>query len=275
MSVIAISETAGSLGTDIGRAVAAALGYEFADREIITKAADQFGESPVELLHFTEEKPSLWERLMAPEETYKAYIEAVILDMAAHDNIVIVGRGSTVVLRDVPYVLHVRVTAPEPLRAQRAGQQQGLAPEAAREYVRQSDRERAARLRFLHHVDWDDALLYDLVLSTARMSAERAVRLICEALQEPRFATTDAQRAAMRDRSIVAQTRASLLANPNVGAPRISVSCRDGHVTLGGSVNSAQQRTAAEDMVARLPGVTRVTNELAVMPLTRITTHGA
>ena len=35
MSVVAISETIGSLGNEIGRRVAQARGYGFADREII------------------------------------------------------------------------------------------------------------------------------------------------------------------------------------------------------------------------------------------------
>jgi len=44
MSILAISETAGSLGKEIGHTVAASLGHEFADREIISKAAERFGE---------------------------------------------------------------------------------------------------------------------------------------------------------------------------------------------------------------------------------------
>jgi hypothetical protein len=41
MSVVAVSETIGSLGNEIGRRVAQARGYEFSDREIIAKAAER------------------------------------------------------------------------------------------------------------------------------------------------------------------------------------------------------------------------------------------
>ena len=44
MSIVAISETAGSLGNEIGRRLAERLGYRFADREIIAKASERFGE---------------------------------------------------------------------------------------------------------------------------------------------------------------------------------------------------------------------------------------
>jgi hypothetical protein len=63
MSVVAFSETAGSLGAEVARETAATLGYDFADREIITKAAERFHEDESRLAHFTEERPTLRERL--------------------------------------------------------------------------------------------------------------------------------------------------------------------------------------------------------------------
>ncbi|MGH7279090.1 MAG: AAA family ATPase, partial [Candidatus Rokuibacteriota bacterium] len=108
MSIVAISETAGSGAIEIGRALAAGLGYEFADREIIEKAAEGFGEAVTTLTHATEEKPTLWERLSDTQRRYVAYVEATILDMAARDNVVLAGRGSTIVLAAVPHALRVR-----------------------------------------------------------------------------------------------------------------------------------------------------------------------
>ena len=103
MSIVAVSDTVGSLGTEIGRKVAAILGYEFANREIISKAAERFGEGVVELTHATEEKPTLWERLTDTQRRYTTYVEAIMLEMAARDSVVLVGRASTVILKSVPY----------------------------------------------------------------------------------------------------------------------------------------------------------------------------
>jgi Cytidylate kinase-like family len=49
MSIVAISETAGSMGIEIGRKLAESLGWEFADREILSKASEQFGENVTDL----------------------------------------------------------------------------------------------------------------------------------------------------------------------------------------------------------------------------------
>src|SRR5436309_13230614 len=95
MSIVAISETAGSLGREIGRTVAAALGHEFADREIISKAAERFGEGVLELNHATEEKPTIWERFTETQRRYMAYIEAIVLEIAEREHVVLVGRAAT------------------------------------------------------------------------------------------------------------------------------------------------------------------------------------
>src|SRR5688500_4019825 len=98
MSIVAISPTLGRLGDEFGREVARARGYEFADREIIEKASARFGEGVMELAHATEEKPTLWERFVDTSRRYMTYVEAIVLEMAARDNVVLAGRGAAFLL---------------------------------------------------------------------------------------------------------------------------------------------------------------------------------
>src|SRR5437899_1814010 len=140
MSIVAMSDTVGSLGDEVGRAVARALGYEFADREIIKTAAARFGESVLDLQHAAEEKPKLWERFRSTTESLRA----------------------------------------------------------------------------------------------------------------------------MQVQSLLAQARAALLAHATTRPRRFGLACADGVITLEGGVDAAQVRQAAEDVVARIPGVTRVQNEIVV-----------
>jgi cytidylate kinase len=266
MGVVAISDTAGSLGSEIGQAVAAKLGYQFADREIISKAAERFGEGVLELTHATEEKPTIWERLTETQGRYIAYVEAIVLEMAARDNVVMVGRASTIILRATPLALRVRITAPEATRARRIQEQQGLTPEAAFDFVRQSDRERAARVKFLYHVDWGDPLLYDLGINTERLSVDRAARLIKEALDAERFQASATLARTVQDLSLAAQAKAALRANAVTRARHIFVSCADGHVTLSGAVQTEGERRTAQEVVASIPGVAGVLNDVVAPP---------
>ena len=264
MSIVAMSETVGSGGMEIGRALATELGWEFADREIITKAAEAFGEGVMDLKHATEEKPTLWDRFRQSQRRYVTYVEAIVLEMAARDNVVLVGRASTVILGDVPHALRVRVIAPERMRAERLERQLGLTSEAALEYVREADRDLAARVRFLYHLDWEEPLLYDVVLNTERLSVARAVALLSERLLDERLTLTDVSRQALRDRSLAAHARAALLANPTTRPRAIGVTVAGGSVELTGRVETAAERQAAEEAVARIPGVASVRNGLVV-----------
>jgi cytidylate kinase len=274
MSIVAMSETVGSGGTDIGRALAATLGWEFADREIITKAAESFGEGVIELKHATEEKPTLWDRLRQSQQRYASYVEATVYEMAARDNVVLVGRASTAILRDVPHALRVRVVASEYVRAQRIERQQGLTPDAALDFVRHADHDLAARVRFLYHLDWDAPLLYDVVLNTERLSVPRAVAMLREMLAEERFASSDDSRQVLRDRSLAASARAALLANPTTRHSSIKVIASGGSVELTGLVMSENERQEAAAAVTRIAGVDRVLNGLVVQAVVDHFTHG-
>lgn len=265
MSIVAISETLGSLGDEIGRELAQSLSYGFADREIISKAAERFGEEARVFYHLTEEKPTLWERLVEAQQHYRTYVEAIVWEMAARENVVLVGRGSVFVLQQVRQCLRVRITAPESLRARRIEQREGLAPETALHRVRQSDRELAARVRFLYGVDWDDPLLYDLVINTERMGVAESLSLMRDTLGNERFRTTSDSRAALKDLSLVALARATLLANPITRVRPILVSCSDGVIVLQGTVDSALVWETAEEAVGRIPGVAGVKNEITVV----------
>jgi hypothetical protein len=130
--------------------------------------------------------------------------------------------------------------------------------------VRRTDRERGARVKFLYHVDWDDPLLYDLVVNTERWDVDEGARLVREALRTEWVQSTPASLQAIRDQSLVAQAQAALVANPVTRARPIVVTCADGTIVLSGTVDSEQVWTAAQDTVARVPGVGGVQNEILV-----------
>ena len=210
------------------------------------------------LSHAVEERPTLVDRLSTAQRRFAQYVEATVQEMAARDDIVLVGLASTIILAGMPHTLRVRVTASEGRRAERVAQAQGLDATAALDRVRQSDRERGGRVWFLYHVDLENPLLYDLVINTDRLEAEEGAGLVQQALQHPRFRSTEASRLTMRDLSLVAQARAVLVADPVTRGHSISVDCTDGLVSLGGRVEEWPVRRAAEQALGRVPGIREI-----------------
>jgi cytidylate kinase len=264
VSVVTISSALGSAGEAIGRALAEELSYTFADREIILKAAERLGQGVAELERLLESRPSLRERLTETRRDYLAAVEAVIWELAARDNVVLVGRGSTFVLQRVRHAFRLRVTAPLHVRARRLEAERGLVPDAE-EVVAKNDRDWAARIRHLYDVALDDPLQYDLVLNTGRVDVPAAVATIRAALAAERFQATSASLAEVRDRCMSARVHAALLAHPRTRELGLFFSCREGQVSLSGRVARDDQRRVAEEVVGGLEGVTRVLSEVVVI----------
>ena len=266
MSIVAISETTGSLGNEIGRRVGERLGYRFADREIIAKAAEQFGAELSALRRGTEGKPTFWERLTDSQHRYRAYVDSIILEMAAGDDVVLTGMAAAIVLRQVPHALRVRTNASERIRAERVEQQQGLTREAALDHVRHTDHERASRMKFLYRASVDDFMLYDIVLNTERMTADEGARIIQETVKEQRFQTAPSWRQQLIDLSIVTRAKATFLTSPVFDPQRVAVSATHGCATLSGSVDTDEELRLVQETIEKIPGVTRIVNGIAVTP---------
>lgn len=264
MSIVAISDTLGSLGDVMGRELARRLGWEFVDREVIAKAAEQFGEAVGELQQVTEERPSLWERFTDSKRRYLLYVEASVFEMAVRDRVVIVGHGAAIMLRDIPHALRVRVSAPERARVERVRQTHGVTENAALDAVRDSDGERASRMRYLYHVDMDDAFLYDLTINSERVDVDEGVRLMAEALSLQRVQATDETRAEALDRACTALARARLAADARTRSQRLSVETRGRRLTLRGFADSEGHRKAALEIVRGVPGVIGTVDETVI-----------
>ncbi len=116
--------------------------------------------------------------LSAAMEDYVRMVNMVLLSMAKEGNVLIVGRGSQVVLRDDAQALHVQIVAPLAQRKEKLMRNQGLTQEEATKRLLASDQARAEYLRRYHGVNWLDPQLYDIVINTGRMSINTAVQLI-------------------------------------------------------------------------------------------------
>lgn len=114
-------------------------------------------------------------------DDYVRMVGMVIRDLAREGGVIIVGRGSQVLLKDHPAALHVQIIAPFRHRVKTVMEREDLEYTMAVNRVRASDQARASYLRRYHNVNWLDPRLYDLVINTAKVPVKVAVELIVEA----------------------------------------------------------------------------------------------
>ena len=120
-------------------------------------------------------------------ETYFGVLSTLIGEIAAHGDVIILGRGAGCLLRGDPAVLRVRLTGSEAFRIDTLMMQdRTLSSAAARAAIHRSDERRAAFVRHHYHVDWADAGLYHLMVNVEDAGIELAADLIVTGLNSLR-----------------------------------------------------------------------------------------
>jgi cytidylate kinase len=198
--LITISRQYGAGGSEVARQVAAALGWQVLDNELIEEVARRAGVPAEQVAEKEERAPSFVERLartlaastpeLLPrpvpggtlpklqERDLVRLTESVVEEAAAKGRLVLVGRAAPVVLARERESLHVKLVAPKPFRIQAAAARLGVDPRQASEIVEDSDSSRARYHRQYYGRDWNDPINYHLVLNTGALGLDGATAVI-------------------------------------------------------------------------------------------------
>lgn len=204
-TVVTISASYGSGGSEIGPRLAERLGVPFLDRAIPVSVAERL-EIPVqEAMDREEVAPSTFSRWLthfapavqmfagavvlpeptgnpADDEALRAATEQVLREYAsAGSGAVILGRAGAVVLAGIPGALHVRLDAPQQARVRQAARLRGIDERTAAKELRASDTARETYVRHWYGLDPRDPALYHLVLDSTALALEGCVELIAQA----------------------------------------------------------------------------------------------
>jgi cytidylate kinase len=222
MTVITISRQYGSGGDEIAARLCKILDYQQFDKSLITKAAAEAGISEQEVYDYSEENHKvrsfldrlfsraavmasvpMWEGAAGTyypeptqlsEEVMLTLVQKAILSAHETGKFVILGRGSQVLLRNHPDVLHLRIVAPLEDRIQRVKDELKLKRQTfqadvetrrdAQDLIQERDAASADYIKQYYLVDWAEPTLYHTVLNTGRLSLERATQIIVDLVTE-------------------------------------------------------------------------------------------
>ena len=184
--LVAFSRWAGAFGDEVATRVAEWLDYGFFGPETIDRLAAEpalcaqleKGLEPAErdavdarVALVLEHAPS------APKGLVR-----VVASLGERGMAVLLGRGAASILPS-SRALRVLVVAPEPLRAQRLADAQGIPLNEARAGVASADGARRSALRERFGIAAEDLTHYDLVLNTEALSIEATAALAVDALR--------------------------------------------------------------------------------------------
>ncbi|HSQ84805.1 MAG TPA: cytidylate kinase-like family protein [Desulfobacterales bacterium] len=197
MAVFTIARDMATGGRKLGRLLAKRLNYQYVDKSLFQKIAEDLDVSERTLESFEKSREyqisntfakafstSYIERIVGydksvvEEEEYQKSLRNLILETAREDNVVIIGRAAYFFLKDMKNCYHIRLVAPIEWRKKYALENYKIRPDRVRGFIEKRDRNLHWFRRSICGAGFDDPLWFQMILNMSRTSSEKAVELI-------------------------------------------------------------------------------------------------
>ncbi len=268
MAIVIVSSVDEGLRREVATDLARKLDCPSLGREELADRATEAG-IPVGRLEMAVLKQSVpRERLARHKAQYLAFVTAAVCEHCAEQpNLVYHGRAGNMLLEGVSHVLRVRVVPNGERRLGRLMQRLNLSREQAIEYAGRIDEDVANWVRFAHGVDMNDPRLYDLVLNLEQIGLSSACATACAVAQLPEFQPTPASRRVMNDLCLAARARVRLGRDDRTARSDLTVSARDGLVTVTYMPSQADVGEAIPEVLEDVEGARQLVATMAVTNL--------
>ncbi|MBM4327199.1 MAG: cytidylate kinase-like family protein [Deltaproteobacteria bacterium] len=269
MVIVTISRLVGSFGDVIAAIVAKQMGLQLVGRQQVHELAQSCDREYDDacLVYETELGPTFWERIFFDRPAYTSLFQALNFEEASRGNVVLIGRGAQIVLRDIPGVLKVRTVAPMSVRIKRIMERYDISSEEAEEFIRKYDHERDNLARSIFRQDENDPALYDLVVNTEHFSSADAAQIVITAAEKMEK-VPDPEEIQEKLRSMALAKRVEALIRKKLTsaiARNVEVVANSyGVLTITGRIRSLKEKGSAGELAAAHAGVTKVNNDLKV-----------
>ncbi len=197
MPVITISRDFASGGRKLGRMLAKGLDYQYVDKSLFQKIAEDLNVSEKTLESFEKSREyrisNVFSRLFSKnyierivghdksvveEQEYQSSLKNLILGVAQEDNVVIIGRAAYFFLKDMENCYHIRLFATMDWRKKYAVENRGTPRVRVQEIIEKRDVNELWFRRFMCGESFDDQSLFHLNLNMGLVSFEKAVNVI-------------------------------------------------------------------------------------------------
>lgn len=192
MKIITLSREYGAGGHSIGREVAAKLGIEFYDKDIIAGVARSTGVDEALIADKGEEisvAESIIRAITPISYDQKGVIfeaeKNVIIDIAKKESCVILGRCADIILKEAGIdCLNVFLYANDEARIKRVGELIGSTSRAEiLKAMKKTDHNRQSFYTYYTYNKWGDYKNYSLMLDTGMLGYDNCVDIICKAYE--------------------------------------------------------------------------------------------
>ena len=191
--IVAIGREFGSGGHEIGKQLAAKLGVNFYDRNLLDHMWDGLDTNSEDFEKYDEKSktPFLTRRVRGHSSSIEdnlAHLQFEFIKEKANsgESFVIVGRCAEAVLRNHPGLISVFIMADEPFKLKRIEEKFDLSPRKAENKMVRHDYNRKKYHNTYSQFKWGDSRGYDICMNSARLDIEGTVESLYRYVQDRR-----------------------------------------------------------------------------------------
>ncbi|OEU63418.1 MAG: hypothetical protein BBJ57_06660 [Desulfobacterales bacterium PC51MH44] len=201
MAVITISRSLGSGGRRLGRLLAKRLAYQYVEKSLFQKIAEDLNVSERTLESFEKSREYRisnifsklfskdyiqrivgYDKSIVEEQEYQTSLKNLILGVAQEDNVVIVGRAAYFFLKDMENCYHVRLIASMDSRKKYAVEKLAMPQNRVQDILEKSDTNQIWFRRLICGEDFDNPYLFHMTLNMNLIPPKKAVELMVSLL---------------------------------------------------------------------------------------------
>lgn len=192
--IITIERQFASGGNEIGKRLAAELGYKLYDRNLLMEAARNLGTPAIyiENLEETSSGSFLYNLSRTPlgggsdrgdlplaEKLFEEE-KRIIEKTATGGNCVIVGRAAGYILRDRADCLRVYIHSDKEKRIKRAIEREGIKPEEAEQILKKNDKRRSGFYESVTKWQWGSPEFFQICLDSGKLGIDLCTSILLE-----------------------------------------------------------------------------------------------
>ena len=211
MGIITISRGSYSNGKFIAENLAEALGYTCISRDILLETSEHFNIPELKLARAIHDAPSFLNRVQHGREKFIAYIKETLLEHVMQDNVVYHGLAGHFLLKGIPNILKVRITADLDYRVEQEMKRKSISAKKARLLLVKDDEERRKWGMRLYGADTNDSALYDVVFHIDNLRKQEVVEILTDIAKRETFQTTEETKKVLAKHYLAAKVHSAII----------------------------------------------------------------
>ncbi|GHV43776.1 phospholipid-binding protein [Spirochaetia bacterium] len=266
MAIITISRELAALGDETAHELAKLLNYRFVDKQALEERIKSYGVAGRKFEKYDERKPSFWASLSQDRDDYLHYLKTAIYAEADQGGCVFIGRGTSVVFRNVPGVISIFLVAPYEIRAERVKSYFHCDDKRARQIIEQSDHDRIGFHRYFFDIEWKDPGNYHLSINTGCLPPAACANIAKNFLEYTVTPEIEAQNMAqLKELTLAQQVKHHIIYEKEIPIHFLEASVSNNTATLYGVANSQSLIEAALTAAREAAGSVTVQTEIQIV----------